>query len=991
MGAPQKRRLIRARGLASFRRALADLAVGDGPLSARRRLVVIPTRAAAELLRQTIEGEMVASGVAAIVLPDFVTREEWLRRLHLALPGAPPLLTRVEREVLFSRAAREAQVLHGRSGALHMRPGLVSAMLAFYDELQRRQRTVRRFARGLFDELRVERGTDRGSEHLIDQTRFLAFTFLAYARGVAASGGLDEHALRVALVTEQPTLPFDDLVVAVADHPADPQGLWPADFDLIGRLAHLAQVHVVVTDEAHDAGLRERLERELPGIEESRVADVAWSPVLVTPENAAASPAFISRDREEEVRDVARTIRDRANRDGSGGPSSVAVVFHRPLPYLYLAQQVLGDARIPYQAFDALPLAAEPYAALLDLVLTVARTGGTREAVIALLRSSLLEFVADGRAITRDEVSTLETVLLDRRASGDAMGFGREVDAFFGNRPSRHELVAESARRAAAAAAAVAAALAAYRTAATASAQVGTLAAVLRGHERPVPREDDRADRHHRARAAVLGVLDSLAEAFGRHDDQQRDEGELTAAIHHAIEAQTFMPRRGHAGVHLVEAVAARFGEFDDVYLVGLAETDWTNRHRRNIFYSTGLLKSLGWPQDADQTVADEAAFRDCLTLARSRTRLSSFELDGDTIVGRSSMIELARGMPSESQLPARPSRIFADERLTLGVVPEGLDAGQAGWLRVRHARPALDTPLYAGQVSSRPATSYRVSAIDRYVACPFKYYAEHVLGLREELADSSGLTPIERGTLLHTLFEQFYREWQRQGERAITKANLPRALGVFSTVVDAALAALPEADRALEYMRVMGSIVGRGVAERVFEIEIADGLDVRERFLEEALNGAFQFPDPDGAPTSIAIRGKADRIDVLADGSIRVVDYKLGRMPDLDTSVQVAVYAHCARQVLEARDREPRPVAAAMYLAFGDDKRLEGRMQAEPGSEVDVIESRAGEFARTIRRIEAGEFPPRPLRVGDCQWCGFATVCRKEYRVEDDEPADAL
>jgi hypothetical protein len=37
---------------------------------------------------------------------------------------------------------------------------------------------------------------------------------------------------------------------------------------------------------------------------------------------------------------------------------------------------------------------------------------------------------------------------------------------------------------------------------------------VLRAHERPVPRDDDRADRHRRARAAVLGVLDSLAEAL---------------------------------------------------------------------------------------------------------------------------------------------------------------------------------------------------------------------------------------------------------------------------------------------------------------------------------------------------------------------------------------------------------------------------------------------------------------------------------------------
>ena len=45
-----------------------------------------------------------------------------------------------------------------------------------------------------------------------------------------------------------------------------------------------------------------------------------------------------------------------------------AVVFQRPLPYLYLARQVFPDARVPYQALDALPLAAEPFAAALDQI-----------------------------------------------------------------------------------------------------------------------------------------------------------------------------------------------------------------------------------------------------------------------------------------------------------------------------------------------------------------------------------------------------------------------------------------------------------------------------------------------------------------------------------------------------------------------------------------------------------------------------------------------
>ena len=117
-----------------------------------------------------------------------------------------------------------------------------------------------------------------------------------------------------------------------------------------------------------------------------------------------------------------RAIRARAGSAASTLHETTAIVFHRPLPALYLAQQVLADAGVPYQALDALPLASEPYAALLDLVLAVARTGGTREAMTALLRSRLMEFresAGDVSVASRD-VAALDFALAERRSIGEA-------------------------------------------------------------------------------------------------------------------------------------------------------------------------------------------------------------------------------------------------------------------------------------------------------------------------------------------------------------------------------------------------------------------------------------------------------------------------------------------------------------------------------------------------------------------------------------------
>jgi hypothetical protein len=102
-------------------------------------------------------------------------------------------------------------------------------------------------------------------------------------------------------------------------------------------------------------------------------------------------------------------------------------------------------------------------------------------------------------------------------------------------------------------------------------------------------------------------------------------------------------------------------------------------------------------------------------------------------------------------------------------------------------------------------------------------------------------------------------------------------------------------------------------------------------------------------------------------------------------------VYAHCARQVLEREDGRPHPIVSAMYLAFGDDRRLEGPLGGSQEPAHIAVEVRAGEFAGAVDRIEAGEFPPRPKRPNECQWCGFAGVCRKEYRAEIDDAAEPV
>lgn len=984
------RHLIRTTDVAGFRRAVVRLASEGALAEIRQRLIIVPTRASVELLRQTIERHLDAAGHPVAILPDLVTRDEWMARWMLALPSAPRLLSRVEREVLMTVAA-EATAARPKMGQspFRLRPGLIGAMLDFYDELLRRQRTVGRLRRELIKELKSERGFDRGSESLIHQTAFLTLAFLKYERSVAASGGVDEHGCLRQFLTPDFVPPHTHVVVAVADHPSDPRGLWPADFDLLGRCQGI-DIAVVVTDELHDAGFRERLERELPGIEEVREPGAPWHPVLVIPPSPhppiSPSPVWVSRDREEEVRDVARIIRQRTPRPAAT-LSPTALVVQRPLPYLYLTRQILSDARIPCQALDALPLAGEPYAALLDLVLVVARTGGTRESMVALLRSPWLQIDADGTPVSREDTTALDSVLLARRTTSAASSYVDEVDRFFEGKARRDDIEASRAQRAAVGAVAVASALDVFRTAPTASEQLIAISAFLRTHERgPAPGAEWR-ESSLRARGAVLGALDALTDACRRHDDHQRAPEDLVALIRHRIEGQTFAPSREHTGVHLVDAVAARFGEFDHVHILGLVDTDWPERQRRNIFYTSGLLKSLGWPQDADHSAAQLAAFRDLLGLPSQTLHLHAFQLDADAVVGLSPMVDVVRGVPTTDGPVLPVAAMFDDEVLTADLAAEEtLEAVPLAWLSAREARPDLSLPEYKGQSDPQPSQQYRVSKVDRYVTCPFKYFAESVLKLPEEREDTAGLTPLERGTLLHDLFERFYRDWQDAGYGSITPALLPVAVERFTQLASTTLAKLPDADRVLEQTRLLGSLVARGVAERVFELEAESGDEVVSRLLEQKIVGPFTFPRLGGFDqVTVAINGKADRIDVLAGGALKVIDYKLGRMPDLNTSIQIAAYAHAVQQQLEAADGVSHPIAAASYLAFGDEYKLEGAIGAKKEEAAAAVQARAATFADVVGKIELGQFPPRPKDTSECEWCKYSGVCRKEYAWEDD------
>jgi RecB family exonuclease len=933
--------------------------------------VILPTSAAAAEFRRTFEKVLLFErGQTTVLLPNLVTREGFYASLANTLPGAPPRLTGFEREVLLRLAARSTERA-GTRPPFRLRPGLIVEILDFYDRLRRSHRTIDDFHRLVTGELSSVADMDRGAERLLEQAEFLAATFAEFERRTAESGRADEHAIRSLLLVTAVNPSCEHVIVAVADQAADGSGLWAADFDLLARLPGLRRVDVVATERLLSSGFHQRLhEKHLPGLEEIRMGVESPGPVLLVPAREGSSVPVVvhmSRDREEELSDIARSLKlaPKTRRF-----DRTAVVFQRPLPYLYIARQVFGSAHVPYHATDSLPLAAEPFVAGLDLILTFIGAEGTRASTLELLASPQWTFVDPkaGRALTRHDLSTLDTLFREAKYLG-----GWERLASFA------ETTGSPAARAGAAAADE---LAALTQGPTASRQLDALGSFIRRHERVPPADDPWHARHLRARAAVLAGLEDLREAHARHDDELVPFPELAAAIRRWIEGETFAPRTGSTGLLLVDTAAAQFADVDDVRVVGLVEGDWPQPSSKSIFFPAKLLEPLGWPAQADRSSAERARFHDLLRLASTTTSLSTFALEDDAIVAPSSFVDeaAASGLTKEHQPAIAPARIFDHEALAIEPVnPTGAIGHAATWLVLRQQLAATDAARFHGSTGPRDPGAYAVSRLERYVECPFKYFAAYVLRLDEEREEQSGLTPQERGQFLHTLFESFFREWNDAGRGALTADTLEDALAHFERIAETRLRDLPEADRALERTYLLGSAVAPGLAERAFAFEIEHGVEVSERLLEHVLEGTFVFQGAAG-PRELTLKAKADRIDLLADGTLRIIDYKIGRAPKMARALQLPVYGLCAQQQLDGRGGKSWPVSRAGYVAFKEKNPF-----VSIGTNLEkALADGEQRLLDAVTAIETGSFPPRPHEPWLCTRCGYALVCRKDYVGDD-------
>jgi putative RecB family exonuclease len=238
------------------------------------------------------------------------------------------------------------------------------------------------------------------------------------------------------------------------------------------------------------------------------------------------------------------------------------------------------------------------------------------------------------------------------------------------------------------------------------------------------------------------------------------------------------------------------------------------------------------------------------------------------------------------------------------------------------------------------------------FMTCPLLYRFRVIDRLPEEPSPAA-----TRGSIVHAVLEDLF-ELPARGRTLQAAQSLVADAWARMLATDEELAAFfadDDGTRATDWLQGTDDLLAT-----YFELEDPRRLEPADRELEISVTLA------DG----LVLRGIVDRLDVAADGAMRVVDYKTGKAPRIDFEqralFQMRFYALALWRLKGAVPR----LLQLMYLTDGQIIRYE---PDEP--DLLAMERKLAALAAAIERAtQTGDWRPRPSRL--CDWCSHRELC---------------
>jgi RecB family exonuclease len=305
--------------------------------------------------------------------------------------------------------------------------------------------------------------------------------------------------------------------------------------------------------------------------------------------------------------------------------------------------------------------------------------------------------------------------------------------------------------------------------------------------------------------------------------------------------------------------------------------------------------------------------------------------------------------LPDDAQIRIRPVEVRESEE---PLVPERL-------LR--------EIPLLGERNPMVPASAY-LGDIDLWESCPFRYYAERVLGLKERRPGV--FDPARAGNAIHALWNSAWTERKRTGDTLIKlvpelwqKKVMEIYPGLFGEKSPLKRHRKRLYDQTLRLAKVQDDIDGAGLEK-----------NRKDQKLEGKLQTTIE---------GVTFTGRFDRLDILDSGAV-LLDYKSGSSSTYVKSLQLPAYA------LALRGKEFSPLLGWGYLCLADGavsgrftepaSRFFGKNKTSPETLVSQIEEAEKKLEAMAKGLLSGNFTPN-WDSDACKTCAYRGLCRKDER----------
>jgi len=365
---------------------------------------------------------------------------------------------------------------------------------------------------------------------------------------------------------------------------------------------------------------------------------------------------------------------------------------------------------------------------------------------------------------------------------------------------------------------------------------------------------------------ALLDRVEEESQGTRADDFLHFDSAELPNLLRALLAEQAVRKvRPTHPRLHIWGPLEARLQDVDLFILGGLNEGTWPAIARNDAYLNRPMRALIG--------------------LSPPERRTGQAAHDFEQLASRGEVI-LTRAL-RDASAPTIASRWLQRLLILSGAAVDMRARGERLLALVRRIDAPAGPPKRSPPPEPKPPVALRpnrlsVTEIETLIRDPYAIHARHVLGLRRLPALDQPLDFAIRGILLHDIVANFVRA-RPAGE------TRQQAILRFGNVADEVLAgAKLDPDEKL-LLQARFAEIGRAFVD--FEEERLSKIAVS---LVE-VGGSVGVSD--GA---FRLSGRADRIDILNDGAIEIIDYKSSQMPGVREaqtfSPQLALEAGMAR-----------------------------------------------------------------------------------------------